>query len=57
MLIFLVFSSAMMGAVLHTVNVRLFEEQLAWIINHAEDKVLHATRYMHLYTYTCKSAH
>ncbi len=30
---------AMMGAVLHTVNVRLFEEQLAWIINHAEDRV------------------
>ncbi len=29
-----------MGAVLHTVNPRLFPEQIAWIINHAEDKVL-----------------
>jgi fatty-acyl-CoA synthase len=29
-----------MGAVLHTLNLRLFPEQLAWVINHAEDKVL-----------------
>ncbi|WP_395644488.1 long-chain-fatty-acid--CoA ligase [Terricaulis sp.] len=29
-----------MGAVLHTVNPRLFPDQIAWIINHAEDKVL-----------------
>ncbi len=29
-----------MGAVLHTVNPRLFPEQIAWIINHAEDKAL-----------------
>ena len=29
-----------MGAVLHTLNLRLFPEQLAWIVNHAEDKVL-----------------
>jgi fatty-acyl-CoA synthase len=29
-----------MGAVLHTVNPRLFPEQIAWIINHAEDKIL-----------------
>jgi fatty-acyl-CoA synthase len=29
-----------MGAVLHTVNPRLFPEQIAWIVNHAEDKVL-----------------
>lgn len=28
------------GAVLHTVNPRLFPEQLTYIINHAEDKVL-----------------
>ncbi len=28
------------GAVLHTVNPRLFPEQLAYVINHAEDKVL-----------------
>jgi fatty-acyl-CoA synthase len=29
-----------MGAVLHTLNIRLFAEQLAYIINHAEDKVI-----------------
>ncbi len=29
-----------MGAVLHTVNPRLFKEQLVYIINHAEDRVL-----------------
>jgi fatty-acyl-CoA synthase len=29
-----------MGAVLHTLNIRLFPEQLAYVINHAEDKVL-----------------
>jgi fatty-acyl-CoA synthase len=29
-----------MGAVLHTVNPRLFPEQIAWIANHAEDKAL-----------------
>ena len=29
-----------MGAVLHTVNIRLFPEQLVYIINHAEDQVL-----------------
>lgn len=28
------------GAVLHTVNPRLHPEQIAWICNHAEDKVL-----------------
>jgi fatty-acyl-CoA synthase len=28
------------GAVLHTLNLRLFPDQLAWIVNHAEDKVL-----------------
>ena len=28
------------GAVLHTVNPRLHPDQIAWIINHAEDKVL-----------------
>ena len=28
------------GAVLHTLNVRLFEEQLVYIINHAEDRVV-----------------
>ena len=29
-----------MGAVLHTVNPRLFAEQIAYIINHAEDRAL-----------------
>jgi fatty-acyl-CoA synthase len=29
-----------MGAVLHTINVRLFEEQLTYIANHAEDQVV-----------------
>ena len=29
-----------MGAVLHTLNIRLFPEQLAWVINHAEDRVV-----------------
>jgi fatty-acyl-CoA synthase len=29
-----------MGAILHTLNLRLAPEQLAWIINHAEDKVI-----------------
>jgi fatty-acyl-CoA synthase len=29
-----------MGAILHTLNLRLFADQLAWIINHAEDRVI-----------------
>ena len=29
-----------MGAVLHTLNIRLFPEQLAFVINHAEDQVI-----------------
>src|SRR5579884_2919406 len=29
-----------MGAVLHTLNIRLFPEQLAYVANHAEDKVV-----------------
>jgi fatty-acyl-CoA synthase len=28
------------GAVLHTLNIRLFEEQLTYIVNHADDKVI-----------------
>jgi len=28
------------GAVIHTLNIRLFEEQLTYIVNHAEDKVI-----------------
>jgi len=29
-----------MGAILHTLNIRLFPEQLAYVVNHAEDKVI-----------------
>ena len=29
-----------MGAVLHTVNVRLFADQVAYVVNHAEDVVV-----------------
>ena len=29
-----------MGAVLHTLNIRLFPDQLRYVINHAEDKVI-----------------
>jgi len=29
-----------MGAVVHTLNIRLFPEQLSYVINHAEDRVL-----------------
>jgi fatty-acyl-CoA synthase len=28
------------GAVCHTLNPRLFPEQIAWIVNHAEDKII-----------------
>ncbi|MCZ6677871.1 MAG: long-chain fatty acid--CoA ligase [Candidatus Poribacteria bacterium] len=28
------------GAVIHTLNIRLFPEQLAYVVNHAEDKVV-----------------
>jgi fatty-acyl-CoA synthase len=34
------YGTAGMGGVLHTVNPRLFDEQLVYIINHAEDRVL-----------------
>ena len=34
------FAVPSMGAVLHTLNIRLFPEQLAYVINHAEDKVV-----------------
>jgi fatty-acyl-CoA synthase len=29
-----------LGAVLHTLNIRLFAEQIAYIVNHAEDRVI-----------------
>ena len=34
------FAIPCMGAVLHTLNIRLFPEQLAYVINHAEDKIV-----------------
>jgi fatty-acyl-CoA synthase len=34
------FAVPSMGAVLHTLNIRLFPEQLTYIANHAEDKVV-----------------
>lgn len=34
------FAVPCMGAVLHTINLRLFPEQIVWIINHAGDTVL-----------------
>ena len=36
----LFFAVSGIGAVLHTVNPRLFEEQIAYIINHGEDRLL-----------------
>jgi len=36
----LYFAPACMGAVYHTVNLRLSPEQIAYVINHAEDKTL-----------------
>jgi len=36
----LYFAVPCVGAVLHTLNIRLFEEQLEYIVNHAEDKVI-----------------
>ncbi|MEC9447059.1 MAG: AMP-binding protein, partial [Chloroflexota bacterium] len=34
------FAAPAMGAVLHTINIRLFTEDLVYIINHAGDKVV-----------------
>src|ERR1700694_1146170 len=34
------FAIPSMGAVLHTLNLRLFPDQLAFVINHAEDQVV-----------------
>src|SRR5699024_7818899 len=34
------FAPPSMGAVLHTINIRLSQEHIGYIINHAEDKVL-----------------
>ena len=34
------FAISSIGAVMHTLNIRLFPEQLAFIVNHAQDKVI-----------------
>src|SRR5207237_5009711 len=34
------FAIPCMGAVLHTLNLRLFTDQLTFVINHAEDRVI-----------------
>ncbi len=34
------FGVSCMGAVLHTLNIRLFAEQITYIVNHAEDRVI-----------------
>ncbi len=34
------FAIPTMGAVLHTLNIRLFPDQLAYVVNHAEDRVI-----------------
>lgn len=36
----LYFAIPCMGAVLHTLNIRLFPEQLEYIVNHADDKII-----------------
>jgi fatty-acyl-CoA synthase len=36
----LYFAAPCTGAVLHTLNIRLFAEQLTYIVNHAEDRVI-----------------
>jgi fatty-acyl-CoA synthase len=36
----LYFAVPCLGAVLHTLNIRLFEEQITYIVNHAEDRII-----------------
>lgn len=38
----LYYAVPLVGAVLHTINVRLFDDQIVWIANHAQDVVLFA---------------
>jgi fatty-acyl-CoA synthase len=40
----LYFAVPLLGSVLHTLNIRLFHEQLTYIINHAEDRFLAVDR-------------
>ena len=36
----LYFAVPCLGAVLHTLNIRLFDEQVSYIVNHAEDRII-----------------
>src|SRR5688500_17566274 len=36
----LYYAVPLLGAVLHTINVRLFPEQIVYVTNHAEDKIV-----------------
>jgi fatty-acyl-CoA synthase len=38
------FAIPCMGAVLHTINVRLFDDQIEYIVNHAQDRVVFCDR-------------
>jgi len=38
------FAIPCMGAVLHTLNVRLFDDQLEYIVNHADDRIIFCDR-------------
>src|SRR6188768_3531979 len=40
----LYFAAPCSGRVLHTLNIRLFPEQLSYIVDHAEDEVIFADR-------------
>src|SRR6185436_1545306 len=40
----LYFAAPCSGRVLHTLNIRLFPEQLTYIVNHAEDEVIFVDR-------------
>ena len=40
----LYFAAPCSGRVLHTLNIRLFPEQLSYIVNHAEDEVIFADK-------------
>src|SRR5919109_213548 len=40
----LYFAVPMLGSVLHTLNIRLFHDQLTYIVNHAEDRFIFVDR-------------
>jgi fatty-acyl-CoA synthase len=41
------------GRVLHTLNIRLFPEQLTYIVNHAEDEVIFVDRSLAALLFRC----